>query len=157
MKVVPLVLALFLCVCGCKKKAADSAASSGENPQSSSQTPDASQPDASQAAASAPAAPGTVAHAPNNPGVKVPPPGPPVHLNGVTINVQNAEKALATASWNANVAMGDLRYALRYENFQGALNSLQKAASDPSVNDAQRAVLQQVMQEVQQAAAAQPR
>jgi hypothetical protein len=156
MKVVPLVLALLMCVCGCKKKAADSAATnSGEA--SSSQTPDASQPDASQAAASAPAAPGTVAHAPNNPGVKVPPPGPPVQVNGVTINVQNAEKALATASWNANVAMGDLRYSLRYENFQGALTSLQKASSDPSVNDAQRVVLQQVMQEVRQAAAAQPR
>jgi hypothetical protein len=53
--------------------------------------------------------------------------------------------------------MGELRYALRYENFQGALGSLQKAASDPSVNDAQRAVLDQVMQEVKQAAGAQPR
>jgi len=154
MKVVPLAVALALCLCGCKKKSSDSApVSSTENPASSNPTTDASQP----APASAPAAPGTIAHAPGNPGVKVPPPGPPVTVNGVTINVQNAEKALATASWDANVALADLRTALRYEDYQRAMNSLQKAGSDPSVNDGQRAALQQVMQEVRQAASAQPR
>jgi hypothetical protein len=75
----------------------------------------------------------------------------------VTINLQEAEKALATASWDANVALGNLRYALRYEDFRAAMGHLQKAASDPSVNSSQKAVLEKVMQEVNQAAANAPR
>jgi hypothetical protein len=78
-------------------------------------------------------------------------------VNGVTINVQNAEKALATASWDANVALGNLRYALRYEDFRAALSHLQKAASDPSLNEPQKAAVSQVIQEVTQAAAKAPR
>src|SRR5439155_26383834 len=110
----------------------------------------------SSASATAPA-PGAVATAPYNPTLKLPPPGPPVVINGVTINVQNAERALATASWDANAALGDLRTALRYEDFRTAMGHLQKAASDPSLNEGQKNAVAQVMQEVRQAAAAQRR
>jgi len=63
-----------------------------ENPASSTPTADASKSSASVPAS----APGARATAPYNPTLKVPPPGPPVVINGVTINVQNAERALAT-------------------------------------------------------------
>jgi len=149
MKLLYLALCLSLCLCGCKKKAAESA-STGD---ASAPTADAAKPEAS---APAPA-PGAVASAPNNPGLKVPPPGPPVKVNGVTINVQEAEKALATASWNANVALGNLRTDLRYEDYRAALGHLQTAAADPSLNESQKAALQKVMGEVSQAAANAPR
>ena len=149
MKLVCLSLCVVVCLCGCKKKAAPPAAASD------TAAADTAKPNA---AAPAPAsAPGAVASAPDNPGLKAPPPGPPVKVNGVTINVQEAEKALATASWDANVAMGNLRYALRYEDFRAALGHLQKAAADPSVNSGQKAVLEKVMAEVSQAAATAPR
>ena len=150
MKLLCLSLFVLVCLCGCKKKT-DAAASTADT---SASTADA----AKSAAATPPApAPGAVATAPNNPGLKVPPPGPPVKVNGVTVNVQNAEKALATASWDANVALGNVRTDLRYENYRAAVEHLQKAAADPSVNSAQKAAVAQVIQEVNQAAASAPR
>jgi len=148
------VLSGLVCVCGCKKKATDAgSSSSSENPASSTPTADASKSSASVPAS----APGARATAPYNPTLKVPPPGPPVVINGVTINVQNAERALATASWDANAAFADLRTALRYEDYRRAVEGIQKTAADPSLNEGQKNALAQVMQEVRQAAAAQRR
>ncbi len=145
-------LSALLCLCGCKKKSPDTGTPAVDNTAAANPSGDGSKP-----SAPAPSAPGPVATAPYNPKLKPPPPGPPVVINGVTINVQNAERALATASWDANVALGDLRTSLRYEDFRTALGNLQKAASDPSVNEDQKNALAQVMQEIKQAAAAQRR
>jgi hypothetical protein len=79
-----------------------------------------------------------------------------VVVNGVTVNVQDAEKALASASYELNVQLADVRYALRYTDFRTAFADLQKIATDPSLSEDQKGALGRVMEQVKQAAAANP-
>ena len=77
-------------------------------------------------------------------------------VRGVTINIQNAEKALQTASWQDNVATSDARYDLRYENFNNALADFDKILKDPALTEEQKSAVNAVIQEIQQAAAKPP-
>src|SRR2546426_10347928 len=115
-----------LLLCGCKK---------------SSPAPASVPADANPAPSGAEAASLAPPSAPRNPALKIAPPGPPVVVNGVTVNVQNAEKALASVPYQLHLTLANVRYALRYEDFRTAVADLQKVAADPSLNEDQRRVV----------------
>jgi len=100
---------------------------------------------------------GAVAVNPNNPTIKAPPPGPPMRVRGVTVNVDLPEKALQNAPYRVHIILGDVRYSLGYEEFNAALADYQKISQDPAVTDQQKIAIAQAVEQVKQAASARPR
>ena len=73
-------------------------------------------------------------------------------VNGQTIDVQKAERAIP--SYELQTSLANVRYSLRYGDFNSAMASLQKLAAEPKLSEEQKATVNEVMQQVKQAAAA---
>jgi hypothetical protein len=154
LKAVFAAVAMAVCATACKRS--NQAAVPG------TQTPGAEQgssPESQQTALAAqqPAPAGAVAVNPANPTIKAPRPGPPMVVRGVTVNVDLVEKALQNAPYRVHIILGDVRYSLGYEEFNTALADFQKISQDPAVTDQQKSAIAQVVEQVKQAASAQPR
>lgn len=91
---------------------------------------------------------------PDNPSIKVPPPGPPMVVRGVTVNVDKTEQALRSAPFRVFQYLDNVRYSLHYEDFNTTLMDYQKVMEDPGITDYQKSVIAGVMEQVKQAAAA---
>jgi len=73
-------------------------------------------------------------------------------VNGQTVDIQKAERAIP--SYQFQTALANVRYSLRYQDFNTATATLQKLAADPNLNQEQKSALTEVMQQVKQAASA---
>ena len=93
---------------------------------------------------------------PDNPNLKAPPPGPPMVVRGVTINVDKLEGALRSAPYSVFQYLDNVRYSVHYEDFNTALMDCEKIMQDPGVTGDQKTVISGVMEQVKQAAATPP-
>ena len=76
----------------------------------------------------------------------------PVQQNGVGIDSRKLQAALATVtSDDVRAAMQKFSFSLRYRNYVDAMVALDKLAADPGLNEAQKKLVAEVMEQVKQA------
>jgi hypothetical protein len=82
------------------------------------------------------------------------PPAPQV--NGVTIDIPKLNEAFANASQELRTLTTQVGFNVRYGKYEDALMSLDKLANDPTVTDAQKKVVNEVIEEAKKLAGATP-
>jgi hypothetical protein len=82
------------------------------------------------------------------------PPAPQV--NGVTVDLPKLTEAFANSSQELKSTATQVGFNIRYGKYEDALMSLDKLANDPGTTDAQKKVVNQVINEAKQLANAAP-
>ncbi len=77
---------------------------------------------------------------------------------GVQIDLPKLQAALGNvgqtpSGQNLNNVLAKIRFGIRYQNYVDALVALDKLKDDPSLNDAQKKIVSDVLEQVKQAAA----
>jgi len=72
--------------------------------------------------------------------------------SGVQINLPKLREALQNAGQDVQNLLAKVNFGIRYGKYVDALMALDKLKDDPSLNDAQKKVVTEVLGEVQEAA-----
>jgi len=82
------------------------------------------------------------------------PPAP--QMQGVTIDIPKLTQAFENASPELKSTVTQVGFNVRYGKYEDSLMALDKLANDPNVNEAQKKVVAQLIEEVKQLANAPP-
>ena len=82
------------------------------------------------------------------------PPAP--QMQGVTVDIPKLTQAFENASQEIKTTVTSVGFNARYGKYEDALMALDKLANDPNVNEAQKKVVNQVIEQVKQLANAAP-
>ena len=82
------------------------------------------------------------------------PPAP--QMQGVTVDIPKLNQAFENASQELKTTSTSVGFNIRYGKYEDALMALDKLVNDPNVNEAQKKVVNQVIEEVKQLANAAP-
>ena len=81
---------------------------------------------------------------------KAPPPPQATTIGGVKVDAPRLAAELATAGPEAKTALTDFQMALRYQMYERALAPLDKLANDPTLNESQKKVVNDVIEQIKQ-------
>jgi len=81
---------------------------------------------------------------------------PPVVMRGVKVDLPKLQQSLTSDNPALQAAVSKVTSSLRYGLFSQALTELQKLSGDPSLTEAQKKVVSDVIEQVKQMAAKEP-
>lgn len=84
-------------------------------------------------------------------GCKKAPPPPPAAHNGVVIDSAKLREALNGANQDIQRGLAKSSFGIRYGDYVAAMMALDTISADPSLNDAQKKVIAEVMEQVKTA------
>ena len=82
------------------------------------------------------------------------PQGP--QINGVTVDLPKLSAAFENASPELKSTVNQVGFNLRYQKYEESLMALDKLANDPNVNESQKKVVNELIEEVKKLANAAP-
>ena len=77
-------------------------------------------------------------------------------MDGVTVDIPKLNQAFENASQELKATSTSVGFNVRYGKYEDALMGLDKLANDPNVNEAQKKVVNQLIEEVKKLANAAP-
>jgi hypothetical protein len=78
---------------------------------------------------------------------------PPVNAGGVSIDMAKLQRAMTSGPAEVKSRYSDVRFALRYTDYDKAGGILEEVAANPGLNDQQKKDINDVLAQVKQAAA----
>ena len=83
-------------------------------------------------------------------GKKAPPTPPPAEISGIKVDVPKLRQTLSGAPQEVMSDMNMFTSSLRYGQYEKALMGLDKLASNPGLNDTQKKVVNDVIEQMKQ-------
>lgn len=81
---------------------------------------------------------------------------PSPKVNGVTVDVPKLQAAFATASQDLQSQVAQVSYGVRYADYVKSLDALDKLSNAPGLTDAQKKVVNDLIEQVKQVMSAAP-
>lgn len=85
------------------------------------------------------------------------PPIPSPQVNGVTVDIPKLQDAFKGASPDQLNQVTQVSYGIRYVDYMKAMEALDKLANDPNTTEAQKKVVNELIEQVKQAMNAAPK